>query len=403
MITLTKLAETASTITLGWSPVPGCIGYRFSAEKQAKPSHTWDPTKASAKFAKGSAWYKVEALGVEDVGQYPSIAPPPISGLRGVTYMRWADGELPSSHAADYDELFVSWSGAGSAGAQSTRSGVYMSAVSCLEGEGWHYGVKGEDAVANGWVLKQGSRLLRNAGYPGSYIADPASSGYQQRWCDNVIALAQGWKVDGIFIDDFYGSLSLCDGVPDKYPTLAQQRSALFSFAQYVYGRLHAAGLRVSWNSQVYIGGDPQSDTGENTIPWWTMIAPHSDCLVAEYWQWRDNSAQHIRKMGPEWWNHWDTWQMLPAFCETHGKEFIGIAYSDIASEKLYVLCSMLLETTNGSIICGTTTDPWISEFNLLPLGAASGAKVKNGGCWQRQYEHGLVWVDPVAGTAGIT
>jgi hypothetical protein len=77
MITLTLLAETASTITLGWSPVPGCIGYRFTAEKQAKPSHTWDPTKASVKFAKGSTWYKVEALGVEDVGTYTGVEPPP--------------------------------------------------------------------------------------------------------------------------------------------------------------------------------------------------------------------------------------------------------------------------------------------------------------------------------------
>ena len=76
-LTLTKIAETNSTITLGWIPVPGAIGYRFTAEKQAKPSHTWDPTRDSVKFSKGSAWYKVEALGVAAVGQYPVIDPPP--------------------------------------------------------------------------------------------------------------------------------------------------------------------------------------------------------------------------------------------------------------------------------------------------------------------------------------
>ena len=75
-LTLTKIAETNSTITLGWIPVPGAIGYRFTAEKQAKPSHTWDPTRDSVKFSKGSAWYKVEALGVAAVGQYPVIDPP---------------------------------------------------------------------------------------------------------------------------------------------------------------------------------------------------------------------------------------------------------------------------------------------------------------------------------------
>ena len=78
---LTKLSETATTITLGWTPVPGCVGYRFTAEKQAKPSHTWDPARASVRFAKGSAWYKVGALGVAEQGTYPSIAPEPPATL----------------------------------------------------------------------------------------------------------------------------------------------------------------------------------------------------------------------------------------------------------------------------------------------------------------------------------
>jgi hypothetical protein len=77
-LTLTKLAETATTITLGWSPVPGATGYRFTAEKQAKPSHTWDPARSSVRFAKGSAWYRVEALAVAASGEYrPDAAPPP--------------------------------------------------------------------------------------------------------------------------------------------------------------------------------------------------------------------------------------------------------------------------------------------------------------------------------------
>jgi len=71
MITLTLISETSSSITLGWKPVAGCIGYRFNAEKQAKPSHTWDPLRSSVKFSKGSAWYKVEALQAFDSGTYP--------------------------------------------------------------------------------------------------------------------------------------------------------------------------------------------------------------------------------------------------------------------------------------------------------------------------------------------
>jgi hypothetical protein len=77
MITLTKIAETASTITLGWTPVPDALGYRFTAEKQAKPSHTWNASASQVKFSKGSSWYKVEALSAKDTGTYPPPVAPP--------------------------------------------------------------------------------------------------------------------------------------------------------------------------------------------------------------------------------------------------------------------------------------------------------------------------------------
>lgn len=71
---LRLVSETSTTITLGWDPVPGAIGYRFSSEKHARLAHTWDPARASVRFAKGSSWYKVEALEVKDTGTYPSPA-----------------------------------------------------------------------------------------------------------------------------------------------------------------------------------------------------------------------------------------------------------------------------------------------------------------------------------------
>lgn len=77
-LTLTKLSETSSKITLGWTPVAGAIGYRFqSAVTAPKWSHTWDATRDRVTFSK-AAWYKVEALGVEAVGDYP---PPPSGSL----------------------------------------------------------------------------------------------------------------------------------------------------------------------------------------------------------------------------------------------------------------------------------------------------------------------------------
>ena len=67
---LTKISETATTITLGWTPPSGCSGYVFYAD--AKRSSTFDGTRSSVKFAKGATTYRVQALGVLAEGTYPA-------------------------------------------------------------------------------------------------------------------------------------------------------------------------------------------------------------------------------------------------------------------------------------------------------------------------------------------
>jgi len=64
------LASTTTTVTIGWDPVPGAVGYRLSSETQGtKYAVTWDPNiRRSDKYPAcntvfhKSAWYKVEAL-----------------------------------------------------------------------------------------------------------------------------------------------------------------------------------------------------------------------------------------------------------------------------------------------------------------------------------------------------
>jgi Right handed beta helix region len=65
------VSETATTITLGWTPVPG-LGYRFSRSAGGgKFSHTWDATRDSVRFSRDSDWYKVEALTAGPFGEHP--------------------------------------------------------------------------------------------------------------------------------------------------------------------------------------------------------------------------------------------------------------------------------------------------------------------------------------------
>lgn len=71
---LTKLSETATTITLGWTPPAGCKGYVFW--NQTKRSSTLDGSRSSARFAKPGS-YRVEALGLLSAGVWPPVVVPP--------------------------------------------------------------------------------------------------------------------------------------------------------------------------------------------------------------------------------------------------------------------------------------------------------------------------------------
>jgi hypothetical protein len=73
---LTKTAETATTITLSWTPPPGAAGYIFYADGK-KVSSTLDGKRSSVKFGKvASGNYEVDALAVTAVGHYPAVTPP---------------------------------------------------------------------------------------------------------------------------------------------------------------------------------------------------------------------------------------------------------------------------------------------------------------------------------------
>jgi len=76
-LTLAKVDEDATTITLGWAPVAGSAGYRFESSLTTKRPHTWDPARSTVRFLKGGT-YKVVALLPGPEGTYPP--PPPVEG-----------------------------------------------------------------------------------------------------------------------------------------------------------------------------------------------------------------------------------------------------------------------------------------------------------------------------------
>jgi hypothetical protein len=103
-LTLRKLSEDATTITLGWDPVAG-IGYRFTrSAANGRYSHTWDPTRSSARFSKDSGWYAVEAMGLSASGVYP---PPPVTAVprAGISFGSKSLFRSDADHKFELDQV----------------------------------------------------------------------------------------------------------------------------------------------------------------------------------------------------------------------------------------------------------------------------------------------------------
>lgn len=87
MLTLTKISETSSTITLGWTPPAGSEWYLFYADsKRVSNAAAVDKNgvpKTQIKFSKGAATYYVVCITkagttwATDTGSYPLVPPLP--------------------------------------------------------------------------------------------------------------------------------------------------------------------------------------------------------------------------------------------------------------------------------------------------------------------------------------
>lgn len=414
MIALSKLSETATTITLGWSPVPGARSYRLTSEKQSKATFA-GPNATQAKFSKGSAWYKVEALELMDEGIYP---PPQASNLRGVGRYRLNEGAI-LSHIGEYDVRVVGWQGdPTSAGTPTGMALTYMSALTCSSNAvsnpatDFHYGMWNAQATANNWVLTDGSGLITNSQY-GGYLTDPGLTACNLQLCQNIEARLAYIGADGVFFDDCLRTVVHLSGgrTPTKYPTQAQWEAAMLTRCAYAYNYFHTRGYKVGFNAGAYTGGDGRSDTGELDRLWWTALAPHADVLSCEFWQWH-SSIGGIRLRGGNWNQNWDGWQQLVPLATSLGVIGTYCTYTTNPAHAQYVAASMLLETDRAHHVFihepggnGITPvpDPWGPlQDKLGALGAPLGPKVANGNRVERPFAGGLVWVDPVAGTSGI-
>lgn len=96
---LTKLHETAHTITLGWpAQGPSCLGFEFMVDGHR--SNTWNGQMTHDVFKKGVPII-VTALGANAIGNWPQTPPPPSGLVKGL----W-DGNGFADMAAEADTGF---------------------------------------------------------------------------------------------------------------------------------------------------------------------------------------------------------------------------------------------------------------------------------------------------------
>jgi hypothetical protein len=241
---LTKISETATKITLGWTPVPGAIGYRFqSAVSAPKWSHSWDGSKSQVAFAKNQGPYTVQALGVEAAGTYPPSTPPPPSDLGSALPARLPESTGPVVNVATVAELNAALSAA-AAGAT----------IKCAARD--YAGLRisrAASASAPITVDLTGSRLVSGNGeqYPlrlsgryirirGAEITNPTGTSSA-----NVYYLGQDCELDRV---DIHGNGT------------ATQTSGIFSDSnstrlQVWYSHIHDVGVQANNDHGVYIEG----------------------------------------------------------------------------------------------------------------------------------------------------
>ena len=293
------------------------------------------------------------------------------SGATGGTAIIRFGSEYGAGSGYDrYPYVLVGFDNAGPAGALPTTSIVYMSGTTVMPA--WSQGVSYDEALQNGWLLKDANgQYVRNVNF-GGYIGDIGDSGYQQRFIDNVADFLSENGNEGVFIDDVTPHpASMTHGVfPSKYPTHEAWENAMASFVQAVGSALRARGYYVLLNAGVFISGNSGSDDGSLVAAWWRRLAPHVDGLMSEYWQQLPPDPGQLRPSGNAAWSqHWDGWLSLVDVAQSSGADFFGLMEGSTSNlnHMRYGKASFLLawDGSGGAFLYHAPGDPWHPEWTM--------------------------------------
>ena len=346
-----------------------------------------------------------------------SVASAALQDTGGIGALRWGDSYAKGSGYDRYAYVDVGVGDAAAAGALNAKSLVYMSGTSVRPpGSSYWTGVMYDDALANGWLLKDASgSYVMNKQY-GAYVGDFGNPAYQQRWVDNVSAFLTKNGDDGVHIDDVIADApGLTGGVyPTKYPSQQAWEDAQVAFIAYVGKAMRAKGfyVLVEANGRKFNASGVANDSGQTTIDFFSRLAPNVDGLMSEYWMEtpQDEVNPTVRAAGGlDWDRHWEGWLSVMENVQSWGKEFFTLMYGSSSTAAgvnamRYGKASFLLSWNGGGGAVmfkpdGGTTDPWNLEWTM-PIGTPQGSKYQVGVGWRRDYTNGTALVNPDASSS---
>ncbi|MDQ6606719.1 MAG: putative glycoside hydrolase family 15 protein [Actinomycetota bacterium] len=244
-----------------------------------------------------------------------------------------------------------------------------------------------------GWFVRDLlGRPIGSGLYQGYYVMNVASPTYEAACVGHAIAQAEQSGFDGIFMDGVtaWAGWTFPPGVTAPlFPTPAVWQQAMTPFVSYLGSQAHAHGLLAFAN----IGG---ARIAPGLWQRWTSLLDGS-----EEESWTDGGQGLADQI-----LDWPAKLANVAWSEAHHKYALLHSYDTTAAGNEYGLASMLLVARGYSSYCTSNRSyakpgVWRGVYVTAErLGAPAGAYRRLGnGVYVRRFAHGIVLVNPTAGS----
>ncbi len=257
--------------------------------------------------------------------------------------------------------------------------------------------------VSDSWKLHKSGVVAKSSA--GNELLNPGSTGLQTAFLNSVKTHLQASGADGIFVDTFTNDIAGGGNLGGSYPydeiaNQAAYENAQLAWIQAIGPPLKQLGYYVLVNGAGFIEGDTRWNSAAGPEYWIGRYYPYVSGFLHEYWLQQPANHDALRKVGPEWFNNWDSWVSEVDFCEQRGIDFHGFVRggpTQLAKAR-YVRSSLLLYRNRpDTALCWTpeTGDNWNSVVALDPGQPLAAQTTLSNGIHKRRYQNATVYTNP--------